>query len=298
MKAICHQRSWSALLLLFIGINVAVADSLPAWIGDNMVLQQNVEILLTGTAHLEKNERRISVVCPECPAIKRYKPDSRVKKDGTWEITLPELAPGGPYVLRFTASNTDRELWRFTNVVVGKVWFVACPPAPCVPFGNPKAVSASLPQGTFRFAKLGSDLLGRSSSDFPVRWRVAQTGNLQAPDREFSNQGTYLAQALINANPSNFVGVVELGTNNPMPRAQSQIPPNPFLKINHPAKPFEIRNAEIDLQDEWGRYKSKVADLKRAGLVTNERPPCLFRLNYFSADVGTLIPFPITGMLW
>lgn len=89
MKAICHQRSWSALLLLFIGINVAVADSLPAWIGDNMVLQQNVEILLTGTAHLEKNERRISVVCPECPAIKRYKPDSRVKKDGTWEITLP-----------------------------------------------------------------------------------------------------------------------------------------------------------------------------------------------------------------
>ncbi|MEO5682484.1 MAG: sialate O-acetylesterase [Chitinophagaceae bacterium] len=87
---------------------------LPAIIADNMVLQQKSTVTLWGWA----SEGEQIAVTPSW----NTKPVSVVAgKDGKWTISIKTGKAGGPYSIRFAASNTIE----VNNVLLGEVWLAS-----------------------------------------------------------------------------------------------------------------------------------------------------------------------------
>ena len=97
-------------LLLFICSGQILADvTLPAVIGSNMVLQQNKPLKIWGWAEPGEN---VTV------EIEKNKQKTKTDKQGNWNVTLPEMKAGGPYVMTIKGNNTVT----LENVLVGEVW--------------------------------------------------------------------------------------------------------------------------------------------------------------------------------
>ena len=83
---------------------------LPAVYSDNMVLQRNEPLTITGKGDAGEAVR-VSIAGKEARG--------KVSANGTWSVTLPALEAGGPYTLQ-VASGGKRLTYR--NVLVGEVW--------------------------------------------------------------------------------------------------------------------------------------------------------------------------------
>src|SRR5262245_8607199 len=101
-----------AKLLLFIlvtSISVEAKVHVPAIIGDNMVLQQDMKVRIWGEA--SPNER-ITVKFNSTSA------NAVADSQGHWQTMIGPYKPGGPYELTISGENT----LVFKNVLVGEVW--------------------------------------------------------------------------------------------------------------------------------------------------------------------------------
>ena len=83
--------------------------SLPSVIGENMVLQRDMELSLWGWAD---SGEEVSV------AINGQRQSITADNSGTWSVRLAPLKAGGPYDLVIQGKNTIE----FKNVMVGDVW--------------------------------------------------------------------------------------------------------------------------------------------------------------------------------
>ena len=83
---------------------------IPSVFTDNMVLQRNQEIAISGIANADEE---VSV------SINHTKSKGRAGKDGRWTVHLKPLQAGGPYELTFSAKSKKLS---FKNVMVGEVW--------------------------------------------------------------------------------------------------------------------------------------------------------------------------------
>src|SRR5258706_2908831 len=98
----------SCLLVIF--VQAAQAEvRVPAIIGDNMVVQQNLRARVWGTA---QPGERITVT------FAGRTEHAATDAQGHWLTLLGPLKAGGPYVLTIAGSNT----LTFKNVLVGDVW--------------------------------------------------------------------------------------------------------------------------------------------------------------------------------
>lgn len=84
--------------------------ALPLTFSDNMVLQRDMPLTLSGTAD---NGTKVSI------EIAGKKAKTTTADNGKWTLTLPPLQAGGPYILEVKA---DKETKKFKNVMVGEVW--------------------------------------------------------------------------------------------------------------------------------------------------------------------------------
>lgn len=84
--------------------------ALPLTFSDNMVLQRDMPLTLSGTAD---NGTKVSI------EIAGKKAKTTTADNGKWTLTLPPLQAGGPYILEVKA---DKETRSLQNVMVGEVW--------------------------------------------------------------------------------------------------------------------------------------------------------------------------------
>src|ERR1700749_4234696 len=98
------------LFCIFFGCRLTAQVRLPQLIADKMVLQREMPLKLWGWATpSERIELRF--------AGRTYK--TRAAADSSWEVKLPPMKAGGPYMLEIRASNHIV----VNDILVGDVWF-------------------------------------------------------------------------------------------------------------------------------------------------------------------------------
>lgn len=109
------KRKLSAIVLWLCAVSLSAAVKLPALIGDNMILQQQTEVRLWGTA-APKAEVRVT------PSWSGQTLTCRAGKDGKWLLGVETPAAGyTPYEITFD----DGEKTTVKNVLVGEVWLAS-----------------------------------------------------------------------------------------------------------------------------------------------------------------------------
>lgn len=97
---------------LVLGGTAARAEiSMPAFFGDNMVIQQNTDAAMWGKANPSASVTVSPSWTSETYSVK-------ASKDGDWKITFPTPAAGGPY----TVTVSDGTPTTLSNVMLGEVW--------------------------------------------------------------------------------------------------------------------------------------------------------------------------------
>lgn len=104
--------------ILFISVMLTLAFNLEAKVvlspifKDNMVLQQNASVLISGTATPGKTVQVKT-------GWNFSSADTRADKDGKWSMHVKTPAAGGPYSLSFDDGDGKTEI---SNVLLGEVW--------------------------------------------------------------------------------------------------------------------------------------------------------------------------------
>ena len=111
MKTNQLYRSLGLAAIMALGLNAGAEIKLPAFFGDNMVLQQNTDARMWGTADASST---VTVT----PGWTSEKYTTKADKDGKWKITIPTPSAGGPYDITVS----DGTPLTLNNVMLGEVW--------------------------------------------------------------------------------------------------------------------------------------------------------------------------------
>lgn len=107
---VCGRRLQCVIFALLLGVIGATADvKLPALISDNMVLQQDRQVAIWGTADAGEE---VTV------SLGEQKESSTADANGQWKVVLGPLKKGGPLEMTVAGKNTIT----IHNVLVGEVW--------------------------------------------------------------------------------------------------------------------------------------------------------------------------------
>lgn len=102
-----------SLLALGITCSVGYAEvSLPAYFSDNMIVQQNSALVVSGHSSLPGSTVTVT------PEWSNRKYTATVNHDGVFSLSVPTPKAGGP----FTLAVSDGDLLTFDNVLSGEVW--------------------------------------------------------------------------------------------------------------------------------------------------------------------------------
>lgn len=96
---------------LTLGLAAQAEVKMPAIFGDNMVMQQNTDANMWGTA---KASSTVTVT----PGWTSEKYTTKAGKDGKWKISIPTPSAGGPY----DVTVSDGTPLTLSNVMLGEVW--------------------------------------------------------------------------------------------------------------------------------------------------------------------------------
>lgn len=98
--------------LILLGTNTTFAEvKLPAIFGSGMVLQQQTDAAIWGTA---RANRTINITTSWDNKIHKTESDD----DGNWKTTIPTPEAGGPYAITIS----DGKALTLSNVLIGEVW--------------------------------------------------------------------------------------------------------------------------------------------------------------------------------
>ncbi len=107
----------TGFLLLFTQPIVHAEVTLPRVIGSNMVLQRDMQVPIWGWASAGE-EITVTLNTEKERTEPVFSTTVTADAEGNWQIKLPAMAAGGPYVLRVKGINT----LELTNVLFGEVW--------------------------------------------------------------------------------------------------------------------------------------------------------------------------------
>src|SRR5690606_35198702 len=101
----------SVLLIFLLSTSLKAEVKLPAIFGDNMVLQQQTDAAIWGTASANK-----TVTITTSWNKKSY--SAKADSQGKWKTKVQTPAAGGPYSI----SISDGKTLTLKNVLIGEVW--------------------------------------------------------------------------------------------------------------------------------------------------------------------------------
>ncbi len=251
---------------------------------DNAVLQQGVEIPVSGTA-----DHSLVSIC-----FGEHKQTVEVGQNGVWTAKIPPQKAGGPYTLKV---QTYGQICLAQNILVGEVWLVS---------GQSNA--------DFPLKKFAPHKEWLKDSDYPrIRYikTTWQPPHMRVPDQwkicspetaeNFSAAGFFFAKALQKSMNNVPVGIIVAAQDGSI--IQKWVPEN-VLK-NVPGMPEMMAKHKIAEQN-WQAYqqensrRKKLPENERNSLPELKRPPYPAKMysTLFNDLVQPLIPFPVKGVIW
>src|SRR5215207_10168827 len=97
------------LLLLLISVAAAADVKLPHIFSDHMVLQRNKPIHIWGWASAGETVK---------VNLGNSSQNTKANKQGKWEVSLPQMAAGGPFTLTVSGKNK----LQLNDIMIGEVW--------------------------------------------------------------------------------------------------------------------------------------------------------------------------------
>jgi sialate O-acetylesterase len=160
-----NKRPHLLTLFLLLGLShILYAQlSMPAFFSDGMVLQRNSEIPLWGKAEA----REQLTITFDSQTFK-----TRADREGNWQVSLPALAAGGPYLLNVTGKSGRLD---FDNILIGDVFLCGGQsnmewPLRRLPTAEKEAMTANYPQ--IRLIKIQHDQALQPQDDvLPTSWQ-------------------------------------------------------------------------------------------------------------------------------
>lgn len=111
MKRTVIKTSLVFLLLIAASSVIRAEVKLPAIFGDNMVMQQQTDAAIWGTANANSTVRITT-------SWNKRSYSARAGSDGKWKVRVKTPAAGGPYSVTISQGNTIS----LRNVMIGEVW--------------------------------------------------------------------------------------------------------------------------------------------------------------------------------
>jgi len=111
MKKSLFQISALLVLILALSATLSAEVKLPAIFGDNMVLQQQTDAAIWGTASANTTVRVTT-------SWNKKTYSARTDREGRWKVKVPTPDAGGP----FSVTISDGKAITLKNVLIGEVW--------------------------------------------------------------------------------------------------------------------------------------------------------------------------------
>jgi sialate O-acetylesterase len=110
MNKTINQFFITSLLLFILPLFLQANIKLPVLVSDGMVLQRDTRLIIWGWASPgEKVQIKLN----------KKTASTTTGSDGSWKISLPPMAAGGPYTMEVKGNNTIT----LNNILLGDVWF-------------------------------------------------------------------------------------------------------------------------------------------------------------------------------
>jgi len=300
-----ESRRGRAMLSLFVALGLAVlcavpaaaAVRLPSVIGNNMVLQQGIELPIWGWAD-PGEEVTVTLGLAE----KRATADAK----GRWQVKLPAMEAGGPHAMTVSGKNKIQ----LKDILVGEVWVCSGQsnmewPLRAATNGAKEVAAANYPK--IRLFHVPKRPSGSPEDDVSASWRPCQPDS--AP--HFSAVGYFLGRMLHKELkvPVGLINTSWGGT-----RIEPWTPPEGFAAVpklagihkqvaGADAAYRKALGASLDRLEAWlPKARKAIADGTRVPsmpgvaqhpLNSSGRPTGLY-----NGMVHPLVPFAIGGAIW
>ncbi len=256
--------------LILISSSAFAEIKLPAIFGNNMVLQQQSEVSIWGTA-----EKNATVKVVTSWNDKKY--STKASDDGRWKLKVATPTAGGPYDVTIS----DGKALKLENVLIGEVWVCSGQSNMQMPmkgFNNQPVIGSleailTSPNSTIRFFSVGLDASLTPLEDFKGKWDVCNqetTEKFSATAYFFGRMlqetlhvpiglihsswgGTAIEPWMSEGNCKEF-DFIKMVKETPFPKNPPKAPASLYNAMIHPMVGYGIRGA-IWYQGESNRFE-------------------------------------------
>jgi sialate O-acetylesterase len=152
------------VILLSIASSALANVRLPHIFSDNMVLQRNKELPIWGWADPDE---KITVVFAGGAAV------TTADDNSCWQIKLPPLKPGGPFIMTISAKNSIE----IKNILVGDVWLCSGQSNMEWPMSNTTNAAKDIADSNFpqiRILTVPRKTAGLPRIDAEIEWKICK----------------------------------------------------------------------------------------------------------------------------
>ena len=259
------KRILVSVLLIFAALSVSAKIELPSIICDNMVLQQQTDAALWGTATPGKTV----TVSPSWTKEK-----TRVKADaetGKWLVRVSTPAAGGPYSITFS----DGDALTVSNVLIGEVWF-------CSGQSNMYMRMSGYPSSPVEGA---AEAAYGAKASRPIR--IFDTGERVASSPEYNTPGKWqenTPEVVIRSSALAWFFADRLQSTLDVPVG--------IIVAAFGGSSIECWIDRPTMEKEFPEYDLSFLDLRDPELGIFS--PCVM----YNGQVAALVPYTFKGMLW
>ncbi len=270
---------------------------MPAVIGSNMVLQQELPIQIWGWADPGES---VAV------QIENGRATARADKHGKWRLELPAMKAGGPFVMRIEGNNSIT----LENVLVGEVWICSGQSnmawrVRTIDDNVREILAANYPH--IRLFQVPRRASGRPQEDVGAAWQECDPTTAI----DFSAV-SYFFGRMLHKKLGVPIGLIHTSWGGT--RIEPWTPPGGFKLVDQLQQIVdEIESAEAKYREELGNSLQEIElwlpEARKAFADKNEIPtmPSLARFPLeerqkptalYNGQVHALVPFGIRGAIW
>jgi sialate O-acetylesterase len=288
-------------LTLLAAMPAAADVKLPAIIGNNMVLQQDMKDPIWGWA--EPGEK-VTV------SIGDQKAEATADAKGMWKVALNPLKAGGPLEMTVAGKNTIK----VTNILVGEVW--VCSGQSNMEMSVKSSNDSDKEILEAKFPKIRLFLLTKATAPVPLpdakgQWVECSPESVPG----FSAAAYFFGRDLLNVLnvPVGLIGTYWGGTPAEAWTSMPTLEKDPDLKVmvdrmkDNVAKfPQTKENWEKTRDEQTAKWKAAVAKAKADGKQPPRQPQAPIDPNFspnspatlYNGMIAPIVPYGIRGAIW
>jgi sialate O-acetylesterase len=305
-----YYSTFFMLLFILSFDRVSAKITLPAIIGDNMVLQRGIKVPIWGWA----NPGEVINI-----TFQGKKFQTEATKNGKWLLKLGVYAKGGPYEMQISSVQNTFTL---KNILVGDVWLASGQSnmefgIQTEKSGLAEIVNARDSMIRLFYVPMAFSITPREGIDAPVssrngKWIVCSPeamADTKFAWHGFSATGYYFAKEIraYEKTPVGMIASYKGGTPAQAWMSQEGLSQSPAFDtyVNAHQKLVEnLENARKDYPKKLAEYQEKIKKLDPGVSSSKPQPPVQPEGGFsapsdlFNAMINPIIPFGIKGVIW